>query len=111
MFEKAPLGHEASATAQANKKKLDSLTPSFPFKAGTSALSRLWLNEPKQLHEFVKPGKEKDLQLFFDAVKHQNELIKTRTEALANEGKSEATDLAADSQMQFLEEVSSNLGL
>lgn len=54
-FEKPPLGEEAAAEGKAGAKRLQQPIPAFPFKAGTPALSKLWLNEPKRIDDFPKP--------------------------------------------------------
>lgn len=53
-FEKAPLGSEASDKGKAGAKALQRPLAPFPYKAGTPALSKLWLNESKTMEDFVK---------------------------------------------------------
>jgi THO complex subunit 1 len=54
-FELPPLTEEASEKGIAGAKRLQQPFAPFPYKAGTAALSKLWLNESKTMQDFAKP--------------------------------------------------------
>ncbi|KAK9895538.1 hypothetical protein P389DRAFT_197594 [Cystobasidium minutum MCA 4210] len=103
-FEKPPLGEEAASNGRAGAKRLQQPIPTFPFKAGTPALSKLWLNEPKSIEDFPKPDIDAELKRYFEAARMQNLLIEERKQELSDEGKKDAAQQANDAELQRLEE-------
>lgn len=103
-FEKPPLDEEQSEKGKAGAKRLQQPAPTFPFKTGTPALSKLWLNEGKSMQEYPKPNIDSELHQYFEAARMQNLLIDERKQELKDEGKIDSAEQAGDSDLQRLEE-------